>query len=170
MGSSRSKKLRFWHKIREGVRGVAGVALATPFLLFYMPSPNGLLIIRSSGLLAIWSSGHLIIWPAGHLAFWSSRLLAIWSSGHPVIWPSSHPTIRLSGHPTILRSSGHPTICSSGLLSRCLKNVLIGIFLAYLIVGYTNLKFLTSTLQNFNLWPRICWLNLSLSKTKLAFL
>ena len=43
---------------REDVRGVAGVALATPFFqdLFYMP--YGLLAIRSSGLLAIWSSGH----------------------------------------------------------------------------------------------------------------
>ena len=44
--------------LREHVRGVAGVALATPFFqdLFYMA--YGLLAIPSSGLLAIWSSGH----------------------------------------------------------------------------------------------------------------
>ena len=120
--------------IREDVKGVAGVALATPFFpdLFYMPSR----------LLAI-----------VHPTIWSSGLLVIWSSDHPVIQPSGHPTIRLSGHPDFW-PSGHPTIWSSkhpvirpsGLLSRCLKNVPIGIFLAYLLVGYTNLKFLMSSL------------------------
>ena len=54
---------------RVGVRGVAGVALATPFVqdLFYMPSK----------LLAIWSSGHLDFRP--------SSLLAIRPSDHPAI-------------------------------------------------------------------------------------
>ena len=41
-----------------------------------------------------------------------------------------------------IQSSLHP---DSGHLSRCPKNVLIGTFLAYL-VGYTNLKFLMSSL------------------------
>ena len=56
----------FYNVAREDVRGVAGVALATPFFqdLFYMPSR----------LLAIWSS-------------------AIWSSGHPDFWPSGLPAI-----------------------------------------------------------------------------
>ena len=119
--------------------------------------PYGLLTIWSSGLLAIRPSDHPAIWPTGHPAFWSSRLLAIWSSGHPtirssdhpVIQPSGHPTIQLSGHPDfwpsnirpydhpVIRPSSHPTIRSSNHPV---------IFLAYLIVGYTNLIFLTSSL------------------------
>ena len=107
---------------REDVRGVAGVALATPFFqdLFYMPSrllailtpgypdfwPYDLLAIRPSGHPVMQTSGHPVFWPSGHPAFWSSRLLAIWSSGHPTIRSSGHPVIRPSGHPTI-RSSGH---------------------------------------------------------------
>ena len=47
---------------REDDRGVAGVALATPFFqdLFYMPSR----------LLTIWSSGHPVIRTSGHPVFW----------------------------------------------------------------------------------------------------
>ena len=97
--------------------------------------------------MVFWPSGHPDFWPSGLLAIWSSGLLTIWSSSLLVIWSSDHPTIWLSGHPTIL-TSGHLAIWSSGLLSWCLKNVLIGIFLTYLlIVGYTNLKFLTSSLM-----------------------
>ena len=57
------------NSIREDVRGVVGVLLATPFFqdLFYKPS----------GLLAILTSGNL--------DFWLSRLLTIWSSGHPAM-------------------------------------------------------------------------------------
>ena len=49
-----------WLTVREDVRGVAGVALATPFFqdLFYIPSK----------LLAIWSSGHPVFWPSDHPA------------------------------------------------------------------------------------------------------
>ena len=83
----------FVYIFREDIRGVAGVALATPFFqdLFYMP--YGLLAIRSSGhpdfwpsgLLAIRPSGHLVIRPSGHLVIWSSGLLAIRPSDHPAI-------------------------------------------------------------------------------------
>ena len=92
---------------REDVRGVAGVALATPFFqdLFYMPSR----------LLAIWSSGHPVIWTSGHLVFWPSGLLAIRSSDHLVIPPSGHLVIQTSGH-LIIRSSDHPVIRPSGYL------------------------------------------------------
>ena len=70
---------------REDDRGVAGVALATPFFqdLFYMPSrlltiwSSGHPVIRTSGHPVFWPSGHLVIRPSGHPAFWSSRLLAI---------------------------------------------------------------------------------------------
>ena len=60
--------------VREDVRGVADVALATPFFkdLFYMPSR----------LLAIWSSA---IWSSVHPDFWPSGLLAIRPSDHPAI-------------------------------------------------------------------------------------
>ena len=87
---------------REDVRGVAGVALATPFFqdLFYMPSR----------LLAIWSSGHPVIRTSGHPIFWPSGHPAFWSSGHPDFWPFDYPTIWLSGHPTI-RTSGHLAFC-----------------------------------------------------------
>ena len=115
--------------------------------------------------LAIWSSGHPVIrtsdhsvfWPCGHLIIWPSDHLVICLSGHPDFWPwsSGHLVIRPSGHLTIqssdlpvmviqisghliIQSSGHPVFWSSGH---------IGIFLAYLIVGYTNLKFLTSSLS-----------------------
>ena len=117
--------------------------------------PSGHLDFWPSSLLAIWSSGHLTIWSSGLLVIWSSRLLAIWSSGHPTIRSSGYLVIQTSGQcHLIIRSSdhlvirpfGHRTIRSSGLLSRCLKNVLIGIFFAYLFVSYTNLKFLTSSL------------------------
>ena len=111
-------------------------------------------VIRTSGHPAIWSFCHLTIWSSRLLVIWSSRLLAIWSSGHPVIQPSGHLTVRSSDHPVIwssrvlaIWSSDHPVTWPSGHLSWCLKNVLIGIFLAYLIVGYTNLKFLTSSLR-----------------------
>ena len=121
--------------------------------------PSGLLAIRPSDHPAIWPSGHPAFWLSGHPDFWPSDHPVIRPSGHPtirssdhpVIQPSGHPTIRSSNHPVIhptnpvIGSSNHPVFCS-GLLSRCLKNVLIGIFLAYLIVGYTNLKFLTSSL------------------------
>ena len=75
------------------VRGVAGIALATPFFqdFFYMPS--GLLTILTSGYPDFWLSRLLTIWSSGHPAFWSSSLLAIWSSGHSVFWPSGHLTI-----------------------------------------------------------------------------
>ena len=118
---------------REDVRGVAGVALATPFFqeLFYMPSR----------LLAILTPGHPDFLPSG--------LLVIWPSGHPDFWPSDHLVIRPSGLLAI-QSSGLLAIPTSGHLSRCLKNVLIGIFLSYLIVGYTNLKFRTASLTSLN--------------------
>ena len=151
---------------REDVRGVAGVALATPFFqdLFYMPSrllailtpgypdfwPYDLLAIRPSGHPVMQTSGHPVFWPSGHPAFWSSRLLAIWSSDHLVIQLSGYPVIRPSCL-LVIQPSGLLAIPTSGHLSRCLKNVLIGIFLAYLIVGYTNLKFLMSSLTSLNL-------------------
>ena len=127
----------FWAPFfREDVRGVADVAMATPFFqdLFYMPSrllaisgyPDSwlsrLLTIWSSGHPAFWSSFHLEFWPSGllairpsdhlaihpsgHPAFWSSGYLVIQTSSHLVIQPSGHPVIWLSGHPT-MRSSGH---------------------------------------------------------------
>ena len=104
--------------LREDVRGIASVALATQFF-------------------RICFICHLDFWPSGHPDFWPSDLT--------VIRPSGYPTIRSSDHP-VIRPSGLLVFWSSGLLSRCLKNVRIGIFLAYLIVGYTNLKFLTSSL------------------------
>ena len=98
----------------EDVRGVAGVALATPFFqdLFYMPSrllviwSSGHPVIRTSGHLVFWPSGHLIIRPSdhlvirpsGHLVIWSSRLLAIWSSDDLVIRSSNHTDFWSSGH------------------------------------------------------------------------
>ena len=103
------------------------------------------MVFWSSGLLAIRSSGHQAFWSSGHLTIWSFSLLVIWSSRLLAIWSSSHLTIRSSCHP-VIRPSGLLVIWSSDLLSQCLKNVLIGIFLAYLIVGYTNLKFLMSSL------------------------
>ena len=119
--------------------------------------------------MVIWLSGHPDFWPSDHQAIRPSSHPTIWSSGHPTIWSSDHLVIRPSGylvipdfwpsdHPTIwssnhmvIQPSGHMTIWSYGLLSRCLKNVLIGMFLAYLIVGYTNLKFLTSSLIQYRL-------------------
>ena len=82
----RNSRWQGWRRMksgyREDVRGVAAVALATPFFqdLFYMPSR----------LLAILTSGY----PDS----WLSRLLAIRPSGNPVIrtfghlvfWPSDH--------------------------------------------------------------------------------
>ena len=69
-----------YHHRREDVRGVAGVAFATPFFqdLFYMPFR----------LLAIWSSGHPVIQTSGHPVFWPSDHLVIRPSGHLVIWSS----------------------------------------------------------------------------------
>ena len=114
---------------------------------------SGLLVIQSSGLLAFWPSGLLAIRPSDHPAFWSSRYLVIQTSSHLIIQPSGHPVIWSSDHSIFwpygllaIRSSGLLAILASGLLSQCLKNDLIGIFLAYLIVGYTNLKFLMSSL------------------------
>ena len=97
---------------REDVRGVAGVALATPFFqdLFYMPSR--LLAIWSS---AIWSSGHPVIQTSGHLIIQPSDRLVIWPSGHPDFWPSDHQVIRPSDH-LVIRPSGHLTILPSGYL------------------------------------------------------
>ena len=129
--------------IREDVKGVAGVALATPFFpdLFYMPSrrlairssghrPSNYLVIRPSGYLVIRPSGHPTIRSSDHSVIWSSRLLAIWSSDHLVILPSGHPTIRLSGHPDFWPSD-HPVIRPSSLLAFCLdasKMSLLGYF------------------------------------------
>ena len=100
-----------WAGYREDVRGVAGVALATPFFpdLFYMPSR--LLAIRSSGILAIRSSGHPAILSSGHLTIWSSGLLVIWSSRLLAIWSSDHLVIQTSGHPTIWSSVSMPQKC-----------------------------------------------------------
>ena len=112
-----------WAGYREDVRGVAGVN-------FW---PYGLLAIRSSGHPAIQPSDHPAIWPSGHPAFWSSGYMVIQTSGHLIIRPSGYLVIQ----PYRLL-----IIWPSGLLSRCLKNVLI--------VGYTNLKFLTSSLYIWN--------------------
>ena len=61
-------------KGREDVRGVAGIALATPFFT-YMHSH-----------LEVWTSAHLDFWPfgiqtSGLLIYWPSRLLAFRISG-----------------------------------------------------------------------------------------
>ena len=154
--------------IREDVRGVVCVALTTPIFqdLFYIPSE----------LLAIQTSDHMAFWSSSHTAFWPSRLLTIRPSDHPTtcssgylviqtsdnpdLWPSGLLAIRPSDYP-VIRSFSHPVfwpsshraIPTSGLLSQCLRNVLIGIYLAYL-VAYTNLKFLTSSL--FAIFFHIC--------------
>ena len=140
--------------------------MATPFFqdLFYIPSGHLAILTSSypdswlSRLLTIWSSGHPAFWSSSHPDYWPSGLLAIWSSslgviqtsGHLIMRPSGHPFIWLSSHP-VIRPSGLLAIPTSCFLSRFLKNVLIGIFLAYLIVGYTNLKFLMSSLTSLNL-------------------
>ena len=115
---SRGRTEYNWGRLetREDVRGVAGVALATPFFqdLFYMPSR--LLAIWSSGHPVIRTSGHPAIWSSGHLTIWSSGLLVIWLSGHPDFWPSDHQAIRPSSHLTIW-SSNYSVFWSSGLLA-----------------------------------------------------
>ena len=98
----------------------------------------GYTIFSGFVLYAIQTSGHPVIWTSGHLVFWPSSHLIIRPSGHPAIWSSDHPVIWSSRLLAIIRSSDHPVFWSSGLLSQCLKNVRIGIFLAYLIVGYTS--------------------------------
>ena len=54
------------NRYREDVRGVAGVALATPFFQDFFIC-------------------HMVFWPSGHPDFWPFGLLAIRSSGHPAI-------------------------------------------------------------------------------------
>ena len=110
--------------IREDVKGVAGVALATPFFpdLFYMPSrllairssghrPSNYLVIRPSGYLVIQTSGHLVIRPSGHPTIRSSDHSVIWSSRLLAIWSSDHLVIQTSGHPTIWSSVSMPEKC-----------------------------------------------------------
>ena len=79
------------------------------------------LVIQTSSHPVFRPSGHLVIWSYGLLVIWSSRLLTIRTSGHPIIWPSGYP---------VFWPSGLLAIQPSGRLSRCLKNVLIGIFFA----------------------------------------
>ena len=111
----------------------------------FWPYAYGLLAIRPSSHPTIWSSGHPAFWsssylviqtsshlvfrPSGHLVIWSSDHPAFWSSGHPDFWQSGLLAIRSSDH-LIIQSSGLLAIQPSGRLSRCLKNVLIGIFFA----------------------------------------
>ena len=66
--------------LREDVRGIASVALATQFF-------------------RICFIFHLDFWPSGHPDFWPSDLtvMTIRLSDHLVIRPSGHPTIRSFG-------------------------------------------------------------------------
>ena len=119
---------------RGVVRGVAGIYI---YLAFW---PYGVHIMD------IWSSGHTDIWSSEHLVIQSSchhsRLLAIRTFDHLAIWTSGHPDIW---------SSGLLATQTSGHLS---QNVLIRRFSAYL-EGYTNLKFLTSSLIFSSSTPQI---------------
>ena len=103
----KSDRITRWHHFtsREDVRGVGGIALATPFFqdLFYMPSR----------LLAIWSSGHPVIRTSGHPTIWSSDHSVI-----PTIRPSDYLVIQTSDHQVIQpsgtsRSSDHPVFWPS---------------------------------------------------------
>ena len=119
---------------RGVVRGVAGIYI---YLAFW---PYGVHIMD------IWSSGHTDIWSSEHLVIQSSchhsRLLAIRTFDHLAIWTSGHPDIW---------SSAHLVFWPPRLLASCPKNVLIGRFSAYL-EGYTNLKFLTSSVLLSNIY------------------
>ena len=101
--------------------------------------------------MAIWTTDHLSIWPSGHLVILPSRLLAIQTSSHLNFWSSDHPDIWLSGHLSGYLANGHPDFWPFQVLASCPKNVLIGRFSAYL-EGYTNLKFLTSSVLLSNIY------------------
>ena len=137
MNDMQTKVQYLLHICREDVRGVAGVALATP-------------------LFACSPTGYLDFWPFGLLAFGllAFRLLAIWTSGLPDIWTYC---LQTSGLPDF-RTLGHLSFWPSGLLSQCPKKFPDWDISDIPYYVYTNIKCLTSSLHIYIVHSRTTWL------------
>ena len=109
-----------WPSFREDISGVAQEG--TPI----------------SGLLVIWTFGHPDFWPSAS-GLLDLQITGLKTSGHPDFWTFGFwPSRLLAGHLYFF-------IFSLFCIELC-PNVLIWTFSDYYLVGYTNLKFLTSSL------------------------